>query len=234
MHIFYSQDISGNAIQLGEEEAKHCFKVLRHKCNDIIYITDGRGQLYRCIIEEHQLSHHRIHILETIQPFHQRPYQLEIVVAPTKNAERIEWMIEKLVETGVDQIRFIKTQRTEKGTLKMERLHHKAIAAMKQSLHYTLPEISSMIDFHDLIHEKTDSTKLIAWCDTHHEKKHIQSIEFANKFQILIGPEGDFTPTEVSDALQCGYQPISLGTSRFRTETAALAACMALYFKFAL
>ncbi len=233
MHIFYSQHISGNIIRLGEEEAKHCFKVLRHKANDIILITDGKGKLYRCMIEDHQLSQHRIQILNTLQPHEPRPYYLEIVVAPTKNAERMEWMVEKLTETGVDKIRFIKTQRTEKGTLKMDRLQNKAIAAMKQSLHHTLPEISPMIDFNDLINEKTDATQLIAWCDEKNGRKHIQSLELSNKFQILIGPEGDFTPLEVSNALQYGYQPISLGTSRFRTETAAIAACMALYFKFA-
>lgn len=233
MHIFYSQDISGNVIRLGEEEAKHCFKVLRHKANDIIHITDGKGKLYRCMVEYHQLKQNQLRIIETLQPVQHRPYHLEIVVAPTKNPERMEWMVEKLTETGVDRIRFMKTQRTEKGTLKMDRLQNKAIAAMKQSLHYTLPEISSMIDFQELIHEKNDATKLIAWCEEQHERKHIQSLELSNKFQILIGPEGDFTSMEVSNALQCGYQPISLGTSRFRTETAALAACMALYFKFA-
>lgn len=233
MHIFYSQDISGNVIRLGEEEAKHCFKVLRHKSNDIIHITDGKGKLYRCMVEDHQLPQHRLRIIETLQPLQLRPYHLEIVVAPTKNPERMEWMVEKLTETGVDRIRFIKTQRTEKGTLKMDRLHNKAIAAMKQSLNYTLPEISSIIDLQELIHQNNDATKLIAWCDEQNKKKHIQSLEFSDKFQILIGPEGDFTPTEVSEALQCGYQPISLGATRFRTETAALAACMALYFKFA-
>lgn len=234
MHIFYSQDISGNAVRLNEEEAKHCFKVLRHKVEDIIHITDGKGNLYQCRIEDHNLTHHRIYILKTIKPASERPYYLELVIAPTKNPERMEWMVEKLVETGVDSIGFVKTQRTEKGSLKMERLYNKAIAAMKQSLHYTLPQILPMTDFEALILEETDATKLIAWCSELQEKKQLQSIEFSKRYRILIGPEGDFTQQEITQALNQGYQPISLGPSRFRTETAALATCMALYFKFTL
>lgn len=234
MQIFYSQDISGNAVRLDEEEAKHCFKVLRHKAEDIIHITDGKGNLYQCRIEDHNLAHHRIHILKTITPASERPYYLELVIAPTKNPERMEWMVEKLVETGIDSIRFVKTQRTEKGSLKMERLHNKAVSAMKQSLHFTLPQISPMTDFDDLIQEDIDAVKLIAWCDNQQDKKQLQSIDLSNRYRILIGPEGDFTQQEIMHALKQGYQPISLGPSRFRTETAALAACMALYFKFTL
>jgi len=232
LHIFYSQDISDNAVRLGEEEARHCFKVLRYKTEDIIYITDGKGNLYQCRIEDHNLNQHRIHILKTITPAHQRPYYLEMVVAPTKNPERMEWMVEKLVETGIDSIRFVKTQRTEKGSLKMERLHNKAVSAMKQSLHLTLPQILPLSEFRSLIQEETDAQKLIAWCDEQPGKKQLQSIELSSHYRILIGPEGDFTPEEVEHAIHHGYQPISLGPSRFRTETAALAACMALYFKF--
>lgn len=234
MHIFYSQNISDNIIRLEEDEAKHCFKVLRHKAKDIIHITDGKGSLYQCSIEDHNIINHHIRILHTISPATKRPYYLELVVAPTKNSERMEWMVEKLVETGVDTIRFIKTQRTEKGSLKIERLHNKAIAAMKQSLHYTLPQILPMTDFEALILEKTDAAKFIAWCNEQQERKQLQSMELSKHYRILIGPEGDFTTREITQALKQGYQPISLGPSRFRTETAALAACMALYFKFTL
>ncbi len=234
MQIFYSQDILGNAVRLSEEEAKHCFRVLRHKTGDLIHITDGKGNLYQCRIEDHNLAHPRIHILKTLTPANQRPYYLELIVAPTKNAERMEWMVEKLVETGIDSIRFVKTQRTEKGSLKMERLHNKAVSAMKQSLHFTLPQILPMTDFGDLIQEDINAVKLIAWCDDQQDKKQLQSLDLYSRYRILIGPEGDFTQQEITHAINHGYQPISLGPSRFRTETAALAACMTLYLKFTL
>jgi 16S rRNA (uracil1498-N3)-methyltransferase len=231
LQVFYSTDIQGSHIRLEDEEAKHCFKVLRHKAGDQLYITDGAGNLFRCKIEDGHWEHHVISIQEKLTPVSSRPYQLHIAIALTKNPDRLEWFIEKAVETGVDKITLLKTHRTEKGSVKMDRLLNKAISAMKQSLHFALPDIQPVTEWKDFISSSHDEKKYVAYCGDQ-EKVNLSDIPATNKILIAIGPEGDFTEEEILKSQQQGFELLSLGESRFRTETAALAACMGLYFKF--
>lgn len=225
MKIFFSTQIEDGYIRLSESESKHCFKVLRLKSGNNVFVTDGRGHLYTCKIEDEHLP---LHIIDTYQAPAARPYYLHLAVAPVKNQDRIEWMVEKAVETGVDEISFVQTSRTEKGKLNMSRLENKTISAMKQSLHYTLPIIHPMMSLDKFLQNTPSGLCLIAHC-MQGEKTHISYLPDTDRYTILIGPEGDFSTEEVEKCISSGFLPLSLGTSRLRTETAALATCMGLY-----
>jgi 16S rRNA (uracil1498-N3)-methyltransferase len=222
--------IEGKRALLNPEESFHCAKVLRQKAGEAVELIDGKGNFY-----EGQLT--RIHEKQceaeiTSGPFIQqsRPYQLHLAIAPTKNIDRTEWMLEKAVEIGIDEVSFIRCRNSERTVLKHDRMQKIAESAVKQSKQALIPVINDLRKFDELLETKAD-LKLIAYCGDA-EKSELRRLSFdGKKVLILIGPEGDFSREELVAALSKGFQVVSLGNSRLRTETAGLAAVMTLAIK---
>lgn len=220
-NLFYSNNISNEVIILEDQEAAHCALVLRKKVGDVIYVMDGKGNRYKCGIDAVSKRDVKCSILETESK--PKSEHITIAIAPTKNRDRLEWMVEKLVEIGVEAIILMNTKNTERSRTNLERLEKKAVSAVKQSLRFYIPEIKEM-DFKDAI--KLDiQKKFIAHCYEEQSKSSSQSTNKSTTNQlILIGPEGDFTKEEVELAFTSGFIGLDLGEYRLRTETAAVVA----------
>lgn len=218
---FYAPDITETGT-LPEQESAHCSRVLRMKAGDTIRVTDGKGRIYECEILESHPKHTTVEILTTTEVKPWWGFRLEVCIAPSKNIDRIEWLVEKAVEVGVDRIVLMKCARSERKTVKTERLVKIAISAMNQSLKSTLPEITELTDYKSLVTDGFEGAKYIGYCDD-----SIPLLRFSNEYKggdvrILIGPEGDFSREEVDNAMKNGYLPVTFGGSRLRLETAAL------------
>lgn len=216
---FYSPDIK-ESLSLGPEEAHHCVKVLRKKSGDHIFVTDGKGHRYECEIitaDTRNLSLRVINEESVDKGWHHR---FILAVAPTKNSDRMSWLVEKATEIGIDEICFVDCRYSERRHLNIERLKKNAISAMNQSLKVYLPEVKDMVPLKSIVN--LPGEKYFGYCDSAFERK-----EFVNEYHggdvvIAIGPEGDFDAKEVSMLTEAGYLPVTFGTARLRTETAAL------------
>ena len=224
MHIFYTPDIESSA-QLPEDEAAHSVRVLRLQPGDEVMLTDGKGNFYRAAISMADKKHCLVNILEK-QP--QAPLwknHIHIALAPTKNMDRIEWFVEKATEIGLDELTFLNCRYSERKVIKTERIEKILVSAIKQSLKARLPILHEMTDFSQFIKQPFKGQKFIAHCYKNQKQELKDIVKPGEDAVVLIGPEGDFSPEEVQEALTQGFIPISLGPSRLRTETAALVAC---------
>lgn len=219
MAQFYTPNIQIDAKQyvLNEEESKHCIRVLRLKVGDSLQLMDGKGGVFKAKITIENSKKCEVDILG-FQKFEKSPL-LHLVVAPTKNMERMEWLVEKGTELGCTQFSFIHTLHCERNQLKMERLEKICISAMKQSKRAYLPTLDSMISLNAFLEKYKGG--FVAHCDT---------TQLRNTFKpglikrVLIGPEGDFSSIEIEAIIKADFVPITLGDERLRTETAALCA----------
>ncbi len=222
---FYVPEIANNPI-LPESESQHCIRVLRMQVGDEIEVIDGKGFRYRCRIIDAHSKHALVDVLERKEVALSWSNNITIAVAPTKNMDRMEWMIEKLTEIGVNRFIPLLCRHSERKEIKPERLEKIAISAMKQSLKAVLPVIEPMTPLTNVVKYMTAEQRFIAYCDSTIPRLLLSKEYKANKNTIiLIGPEGDFSPEEISSTLNAGYTPISLGDNRLRTETAAIVAC---------
>lgn len=220
-NLFYTTSVSGDTLSLQDQEAVHCALVLRKKVGDIIYVIDGKGNRYKCGIDKLSKREVECTILSTESK--EKSEHITIAIAPTKNRDRLEWMIEKLVEIGVERIILMSTANTERTRTNMDRLQKKVISAVKQSLRFYIPEVLEM-EYKQVL-ELPCSTKLIAHCyDTLTKVNNDLSNHDLTHKLILIGPEGDFTTSEIERAFEAGFQGLDLGDYRLRTETAAIVA----------
>jgi 16S rRNA (uracil1498-N3)-methyltransferase len=151
-------------------------------------------------------------------------YDLHVAIAPTKNNDRMEWFLEKATEIGIDEITPIICQNSERRIVKIERFEKIIQSAMKQSLKYTLPKLNEPIKFNEFINQNFEGKVCIAHCVKDEKKLLKEIIKPSDKITILIGPEGDFSLQEIKKAMDKKFNPISLGESRLRTETAGLVA----------
>lgn len=228
MNIFLAK-IENDSATLLADESWHCCKVLRHKAGDKITVVDGSGLIAECVLE--LVSEKLCKLRLTQKPLLQkkRNYYLHLAIAPTKQIDRIEWMIEKAVEIGVDELSFIQCKNSERVNIKIDRIHKMVETAMKQSLQAYLPKINQLQLFETCIVNAKENIKLIAHC---HEGEKSKLNQFHFKEQsilILIGPEGDFTLDETELANKNQFKTISLGENRLRTETAGLYVCQAIH-----
>lgn len=226
MQLFYSPDISDNLYTLSEEESKHCIRVLRLKTGDTVHLTDGKGNLFETRILNDHPKKCELAVIDIKKEVGKRDFNIHLAVAPTKNINRFEWFLEKATEIGIDEITPIICEHSERKEIKIERLNKVITAAMKQSLKAYHPVLKGAIKFKDFIKHDFQAKKFIAYCDENH-MDHLK--DFYKKEEnalILIGPEGDFSPLEVELAMEAGFQPVSLGASRLRTETAAFVSCL--------
>jgi 16S rRNA (uracil1498-N3)-methyltransferase len=223
MQIFLGQDFSDGNVILSPEESKHCTKVLRHKRGDVIHVIDGRGNFFVAELYDIDPESCKAKIKEKKNIAAKKDYRLHIAVSPTKNPDRIEWMLEKCTEMGADEFSFITCKRTEKPTVKLERLQKITESAVKQSIQGIIPKINDVRVFKEFILQQKDNVakKYIAYCGEE-TKTDLKNILSEKDVMVLIGPEGDFTPDEVKLAFEHGFTPLSLGETRLRTETAGL------------
>lgn len=221
--LFYSPHILQSSL-LPEKESQHCVKVLRMRDGDKLTVTDGNGFFYECTLLHANPKQCMVSIQKTIEKCRTRNYRLRIAFAPTKQMERNEWFIEKAVEIGIDGFTPVICHYSERKEIKTERLEKIVVSAMKQSQQAYMPETDELTGFENFIARPFNGKKYIAHCYdlpkdplTHLYKKGEDAL-------ILIGPEGDFSREEVEQAIAAGFEPVSLGESRLRTETACLAA----------
>ncbi|MBQ8056135.1 MAG: 16S rRNA (uracil(1498)-N(3))-methyltransferase [Paludibacteraceae bacterium] len=228
MSLFYAPEIE-TTLSLPEEESFHAVKVLRMKEGDALDVFDGKGGYFKAVISFAHHKHCEVKLVEK-QVFEKRPYSIHIAVAPTKNLDRIEWMVDKLVEMGVDEITPIICRFSERKILKTDRLKKIVVSASKQSKNVYIPQFNEPIELKELLKKAQEPQKFIAHC-YENEKQFLSRSYKKNggKVLILIGPEGDFSTEEVDLALKQGFAPVSLGESRLRTETAAMVACHTIH-----
>lgn len=221
---FYAPDIL-NTCALPESDSAHAVRVLRKKIGDEIEIVDGSGTIYTCRLMSENPKNASVQIVsETYCPKIWKP-SLTVAVAPTKNIDRIEWMLEKLVEIGIDTFVPLLCQRSERKNVNIERLQKIAVSAMKQSLKAVLPEILPLTPFKNFIGMDfgRDAQKFVGWCDGSSTRKLLATAcKPDTDTVILIGPEGDFSQEEIEICTSYGFVPITMGDNRLRTETAAL------------
>ena len=220
--FFYEPDIAntGSHFMLSEETSKHCVQVLRMKIGEELNITDGKGNLFNASIisgDKKSCSVKIISVSFTEQPLR----KVSIAISLVKNVSRFEWFLEKATEMGVFEIIPLLCNRTERLHFRFDRMNHILIAAMLQSEQTWLPILQSPIAFQKVVDQSKQTQKLIAYCGES-QKTMLHQCVIKNDVQILIGPEGDFSPDEIQSAIRNNYLPVALGQTRLRTETAGI------------
>jgi 16S rRNA (uracil1498-N3)-methyltransferase len=231
MNLFYIPDIPDGEAFLSEEESAHIVRVLRLREGDPVLLTDGKGSMADGVIVDIRSRKCRISIMKIIKEEADRTWRLHLAVAPTKNSDRMEWLMEKATETGLDEFTPLLCRHSERKQIQISRLQKVAVSAMKQSVKAWLPVIRDMIPFEAFVAQTFSGKKFIAHCRSGDKRHLFNCIAPGEKVLVLIGPEGDFSPEEITLAIRNGYQEITLGNSRLRTETAALTACLTVAVK---
>lgn len=228
MHIFYTPDINADVYTLNEEESKHGIRVLRLKQGDFVFLLDGKGGFYKAEILTDDPRKCVVQVREKQMEYGKRSFKLHIAIAPTKNIDRMEWFLEKATEIGIDEITPVICDRSERKEVKAERLEKIITSAVKQSVKGYYPKLNKAIPFREFIKGDYAGQLMMAHC-MEGERRHLKEVYTpGSDTVILIGPEGDFSSKEADSALSKGFQGISLGTSRLRTETAGIVVCAAV------
>jgi len=222
--LFYQPWIAKGVHKLDEEESRHAQKVLRLKLGATIQLTDGLGRFYDARLTNTESRQCEFEVIKS-EPAPSRNYKIHVAIAPTKNTDRIEWFVEKAVELGIYRITFILCKNSERRSINLERVEKKAISAMKQSRQAYLPVIQELKPFTQIIAESDEEEKFIGFVDEQNPLLLKNLAKASTSYLVMIGPEGDFSPEEMRDALQKGFVKVSLGPTRLRTETAGIAAC---------
>ncbi|MGV6828452.1 MAG: 16S rRNA (uracil(1498)-N(3))-methyltransferase [Flavobacteriales bacterium] len=233
MQLFYNPILTKNSkeVSFQKEESRHIAKVLRKKEGAVLMLTNGLGYFFRAEL----ISSHPKKCIAKVLDFEKKKpnsYHLHLAVAPTKLNERYEWFLEKATEIGLSQITPIICEHSERKIVKQERFQKKIESAAKQSLKAYFPKLNEAISFKEFLkqQQKNKDIHLIAHCENTTKKSLKETIQAKNNYTILIGPEGDFSSTEIKTATDNGFLPVSLGNNRLRTETAAIVACHSLAF----
>lgn len=231
MQLFYNPTINEitDFFSFDKEESKHIIKVLRKKDSDILFVTNGLGILFKTKITLASDTKCTVQIVG-FEKSEIPKYNLHLAVAPTKMNDRYEWFLEKATEIGVSEITPIICEHSERKIIKTERFDKIIQSAMKQSNQFFLPKLNEPISFKDFIKIESSGVKLIAHCEETNKKSLKDILKPNENLTILIGPEGDFSTKEIQLALENKYIPVSLGTTRLRTETAAIVACHSVAF----
>lgn len=237
MELFYSRDIAGGICRLDQDESGHCIKVLRHRSGDEINVIDGCGTLHRCRITSDSHKGVEAIVLESTDGWGSHPYRLHMAVCPTKNNDRYEWFVEKACEIGVDEISPVIGEHSERKIFKTARAEKILVSAAKQSLKASVPVVNEPVSVKDFIRSSSEGLRMIAYCfeDENIPRRSIKEVlegHDGSDITVMIGPEGDFSREEAELALASGFVPVHLGASRLRTETAALTAVAAVYFRY--
>ncbi len=229
MHLFHCPSLLADEPELPEEEARHAVSVLRLRAGDRIGLLDGKGTRAEAgiiAVSKHSCA---VRILSREHLANERSARIHIAVAPTKQMERFEWMLEKCTEIGVDRITPLITERTERTKLRRDRLERVLISAIKQSQRAWLPQLDEMTTVNDLISGRIPAQRFFGWCEGEHAPLSRTYAPTADAI-MFAGPEGDFTHEEAAILREHSFAAVSLGGARLRTETAAIAACAWMNF----
>ena len=231
MQLFYNSNISENdtSFSFDKDESRHIAKVLRKTIGDTLHITNGKGWLFTAEITLADQKHCTV-VITSKHLQTKRSYNLHLAVAPTKMNDRYEWFLEKATEIGVASITPIICEHSERKVIKMERFEKIIQSAMKQSLQCYLPKLNAPMAFKDYLNQDFTDQIYIAHCEETDKKSLKSQLKTGSDCTILIGPEGDFSVKEIEMALQHHFIPVTLGETRLRTETAAIAACHSVAF----
>jgi len=222
MHLFYTPEIETKQ-ELSPVEAAHCSRVLRLQVGDEIALADGKGTFYDAVITASSPKRVLFQVTATRKQAPLWNGHIHLALAPTKNMDRNEWLAEKATEIGFDRLTFLKCRFSERKVIKNERIHKILVSAMKQSQKARLPQLDELTEFKDFVKQDFPGQKFIAHCYKGQERSELKNLIDPQKdCLLLVGPEGDFSEEEVALALEYGFQPVVLGPSRLRTETAAL------------
>jgi 16S rRNA (uracil1498-N3)-methyltransferase len=229
VRFFYVPD-AANCTELPEEEATHALRVLRLKAGDEMMLMDGQGNYYRAEVTLAHTHHCCYAIKEVLPQERQWKGSVHLAIAPTKMMDRIEWMVEKAVEIGVDELSFLDCQFSERRIVKLPRIEKIVISAVKQSRKAWMPQVNEIKSFDDFINTISTEHKYIAHCYDEIPRTYLfDELRLSSDTcdaVVMIGPEGDFSIDEVRRAMDKGFKSVHLGTSRLRTETAGLSAVM--------
>lgn len=232
MQLFYNPNITESATSFvfDKEESKHIIKVLRKKEGDVLHVTNGAGFLFKTEITIASDNKCTVKI-NSFEKQETSKFRLHLAVAPTKMNERYEWFLEKATEIGIQEITPIICEHSERKVIKTDRFQKILESAMKQSLHYYLPKLNEPIAFKEFVKTQKSGQLFIAHCEETDKKSLKNELKTNEDVTMLIGPEGDFSVNEIQIALENHFIPVSLGTTRLRTETAAIVACHSVVFK---
>ena len=229
MEIFFCPEIINGISILSEEESYHCVKVLRHIEGDEISLIDGAGNFYTAKITSAHKTQRGFEVIKKWKEDNSSCVKIHLAISPTKNNDRIEWLLEKAVEIGVNEISFIECEHSERRKINMERLNRICISAMKQSMRATLAKLNELISIKEFLNQKSEIKNQKFICHLGENKTQLSSVyQKGNHATILIGPEGDFSNDELKVAVESGFKEVILGNNRLRTETAALVAIVQL------
>lgn len=227
MELYFAPQIIEDIYELDEIESKHCIQVLRHKNGDEITIIDGKGGMYTAIIAQAHPKHCRFKVIKQQHEYGKMCYNLHLAIAPTKNIARMEWFLEKAAEIGISEITPLFTERSERMKLRTDRLEKILISAIKQTNKAYLPVLHSPKSFKEHLLDtqlnQKYKNKYLPHVNT--ESVHLKKMYPGGNAWILVGPEGDFSPKEITFALNNGFAPVSLGSNILRTETAGVYIC---------
>ena len=226
---FYVPD-AANQTELPVDEAMHALRVLRLKGGDEMFLMDGVGNYYRAQVTIAATHHCYYEILEQMPQEPQWKGRVQLGIAPTKMLDRVEWMLEKATEIGVDEVSFLNCQFSERKLIKTTRLEKIVVSAVKQSHKAWKPVLNEIVSFKSFINQPHEGRKYIAHCYEEVPRTYLfdelRKPSDSENAIVLIGPEGDFSIDEVKMAIEAGWQSVHLGKSRLRTETAGLSAVM--------
>lgn len=223
MHYFYSKNISDKTIDLSKDEAHHASRVMRLNVGDKVGVFNGEGTIYDCSILELSKSKCTLSIENTVVSDRGRS-KLTLVIAPTKNNDRLEWFLEKATEIGVGEIVPVISEHSERKKIREDRLEKVIVSAMKQSMNPYLPILSPIQSFKEVIQSFSSYDRFISHCNNSQKGNLYELLNFQNSTVIMIGPEGDFSINEVKEAEDLGWKGVSMGHQRLRTETAGVLA----------
>ena len=229
MDLFFCPEIINGISILSEEESYHCIKVLRHIDGDEINLIDGAGNFYKAKITSAHKSHSGFEVIKKWKEEGSSNSKIHLAIAPTKNIERIEWLLEKAVEIGINEISFIECDHSERRKINLERLNRICVSAMKQSMRASLPKLNEIIPIKEFFNQKSVIKNQKFICHLGENKTQLSSVyKQGNNATILIGPEGDFSDAELKAANDAEFKEVIIGNNRLRTETAALVAIVHL------
>ncbi|WP_406844008.1 16S rRNA (uracil(1498)-N(3))-methyltransferase [Flavobacterium soyae] len=231
MQLFYNPDIdeTTESFSFDKEESRHIIKVLRKKDSDILHVTNGLGLLFETEITLASDNKCIVNV-RSIKKSPEPKFRLHLAVAPTKMNDRFEWFLEKATEIGIQEITPIICDRSERKVINLERFEKIILSAMKQSNETYFPKLNDAISFKEFMKQKNQGLQFIAHCEETDKKSLKETLKPNEDVTLLIGPEGDFSEKEIALAIENKYQPVTLGNTRLRTETAAVVACHSVVF----
>lgn len=230
MHVFYYPDLLRGPAVLPESEARHGIKVLRLRRGDLIGITDGGGTFAKAEILDDAVQHCAFRVIDRHTDDRPASPILHIAISPLQQQERFEWFLEKATELGGAIFTPLLCERTVRPRVRTDRMKRIIISAMKQSGRSWLPTLNNPVPFWEFFHQDLPSQRFMAHCMKEEKEELVTLMEAGKDTVILIGPEGDFTPSEVRYAIENHFLPVSLGPATLRTETAGIASCCIFRF----